>query len=171
MTNIDCAREQDVLDMLAARRWPGRCEPELEAHIRACAICGDLTAAAAALLDEHESAWGEARVPASGVVWWRAQVRAREEAARAAARPIAFVQGVAASCAVWVAISLLRAFPLQAGPNWRGWATGLVGKLPDFSAAAASVPGGLPFLIVVGASLVLAPVVLFIGLREALREE
>jgi hypothetical protein len=43
---------------------------------------GDLTAAAAALLNEHESAWGEARVPASGVVWWRAQVRAREEAAR-----------------------------------------------------------------------------------------
>lgn len=171
MTNIDCAREQDVLDMLAARRWPDRCEPELEAHIRACAICGDLTSAAAALLDEHESAWGEARVPASGVVWWRAQVRAREEAARAAARPIAFVQGVAATCALWVAISLLRAFPPQVGLNWRGWATGIAEKVPDFSAVAASVPGGLPILIAVGVSLVLVPVALFIGLREALREE
>jgi hypothetical protein len=171
MTSIDCPHEQEVLDMLAARRWPDRCEPELEAHIRACAICADLTASAAALLDEHESAWGEARVPPSVVVWWRAQVRAREEAARAAARPIAFVQGVAASCALWVAISLLRAFPPQPGLNWRGWATVFVGKVPDVSAVAASVPGGLPFLIVVGASLVLAPVALFIGLREALREE
>jgi hypothetical protein len=171
MTNIACAREQDVLDMLAAHRWPGRCEPELEEHIRACGICGDLAAAAAALLDEHECAWNEARVPASGVVWWRAQVRAREEAARAAARPIAFVQGVAASCAVWVALSLLRAFPPMAGLKWREWATALAAKVPDFSAVAASVPGGEPFLIVVGASLLLAPVVLFIGLREALREE
>jgi hypothetical protein len=171
MTNIACAREQDVLDVLAARRWPGRCEPELEEHIRVCGICGDLAAAAAALLDEHECAWGEARVPASGVVWWRAQVRAREEAARAAARPIAFVQGVAASCAVWVAFSLLRAFPPRTGLNWRGWVTSLAGIVPDFSAVAASVPGGLSFLIVVGASLFLAPVVLFIGLREALREE
>jgi hypothetical protein len=98
-------------------------------------------------------------------------MRAREEAARAAARPIAFVQGVAASCALWVAISLLRAFPSQAGLNWRDWTTGLAAKVPDFSAVAASVPGGLPFLIVVGASLVLVPVALFIGLREALHEE
>jgi hypothetical protein len=171
MTSIDCAREQDVLDMLAARRWPDRCEPELEAHIRACAVCGDLTNAAAALLDEHESAWAEARIPASGVVWWRAQMRAREEAARAAARPIAFVQGVAASCALWVSVSLLRAFLPQAGLNWREWTTGLADRVPDFSAVAASVPGGLPLLILVGASLAFAPVALFIGLREALREE
>jgi hypothetical protein len=40
MTTIACAREEDVLDMLAARRWPDRCEPELEEHIRACGIAG-----------------------------------------------------------------------------------------------------------------------------------
>jgi hypothetical protein len=171
MTTIACTREQDVLDVLAARRWPDRCEPELEAHIRACAICGDLAAAAAALMNEQESAWGEARVPASGVVWWRAQVRAREEAARAAARPIAFVQGVAASCALWVAVSLLRAFSPQVGLHWRDWMAGVADHAPDVSSLAASLPGGLPFLIVIGASLLLAPLALFIGLREALREE
>jgi hypothetical protein len=168
--NIDCAREQDVLDMLAARRWPGRCEPELEDHVRACAICGDLVTAASALLDEHEGAWSEARVPPSAVVWWRAQVQAREEAARAAARPIAFIQGVAASCAVWVAVSLVRAFPLPA-LAWRGWISGLVIGAPEVSAAAAAIPGGTAFLAVVGTSLLLASIALFLALREALREE
>lgn len=118
------------------------------------------------LLEERERAWSEARVPASGVVWWRAQVRAREEAARAAARPIAFVQGVAASCAVWVAVSLLRAFPLPGGLNWRGWISGLAGSVPNVSAAAAAIPGGVPFLIVIGVSLLLAPIALFVALRE-----
>lgn len=140
---IECAHEEDVLDMLAARRWPGRCDAALEAHIRGCALCGELVTAGAALLDEQELAWSEARVPASAVVWWRAQVRAREEAARAAARPIAFVQGVAAACAVWVAVSLLRAVPLPAPPNWRQWLSGLGGNLPDVSVVASAIPGGL----------------------------
>jgi hypothetical protein len=109
-------------------------------------------------------------VPSSAVVWWRAQVQAREEAARAAARPIAFIQGVAASCAVWVAVSLVRAFPLPA-LAWRGWISGLVSGAPDVSAAAAAIPGGTAFLAVVGTSLLLAPIALFLALREALREE
>lgn len=163
--NIECPREEEVLDMLASHRWPGRCEPELQQHIRECVVCGDLVTAASALLDEHDSAWSEARVPASAVVWWRAQVRAREEAARAAARPIAFVQGVAASCAVWVAVSLLRAFPLP-DLNWQRSISALAGSVPDVSAAAATIPGGVPFLIVIAASLLLAPIALFVVLRE-----
>jgi hypothetical protein len=169
--NIDCAREQDVLDMLAARRWPGRCEAELSDHIRECAICGDLVAAAAALLDEHECAWSEARVPPSTVVWWRAQVRAREEAARAAGRPIAFVQGVAASCAVWVAVSLVRNLPLPAFPQWWGWIGRLSDRAPDISNFADAMPGGSSFLILAGASLLLLPLAVFLVLREGLRED
>ena len=160
-----CAREQDVLDTLAAHRWPARCEPELGAHVQACGICADLVVTASALLDEHDQAWSEARVPSSALVWWRAQVRGREEAARAAARPIAFVQGIAASCAVWIAVSLIRAYP-PAVPDWHAAMTGLVKSLPDVALLAAAVPGGVPFLILAGASLLLSPLVLFFALRE-----
>src|SRR3954468_14985839 len=99
MAPVECPREQDVLDAVAANRWPGRCDADLEAHILACAVCSDLAIAGAALRAEHDQAWSEARIPTSSAVWWRAQVRAREEAARAAARPIAFVQGIAVACA------------------------------------------------------------------------
>jgi hypothetical protein len=46
--------------------------------------------------DAWASTRGEVRLPGSGLVWWRAQMRARQEAADAAARPIAIVQTVAA---------------------------------------------------------------------------
>ena len=163
--NAECAREPDVLDMLAANRWPSKCEPDLKEHVETCAACAGLLVVASALLDEHESAWAEARVPPPALVWWRAQVRGREEAARAAARPIAFVQGVAASCAVWMAISLVRAFPPPV-PDWHAWFATALNALPDVAAVAAAVPGGVPFLVVAVASLLLSSWLLFFALRE-----
>jgi hypothetical protein len=163
--STECAREQDVLDTLAANRWPDRCEPDLAAHVRTCEICSDLALAAAALLNEHDRAWSEARVPSAAVMWWRAQLRAREEAARAAARPIGFVQGVAASCAVWIAVSVIRAFP-PAALDWRPWLARLVNGVADLGALAGAIPGGASLLIVAALSLLLWPLALFLALRE-----
>ena len=167
----ECAREEDVLDMLAAQRWPGRCDPELMAHIGACTVCNDLLTAASALREDQDEVWRHARVPPSSLVWWRAQARARDEAARAAVRPIAFVQGVSAASAVWLALSLVRAFPIRFRIDWHGWVAILRAGVPDLSTAAHSVPGGPSLLIAVAASLLLAPVVLFFIVREVLREE
>ncbi len=123
---FECPYEQDVLDALAAQRWPARCDDELRAHVAACTLCADLIEVSTALLDEQESAWRDARVPPSSVVWWRAQIRAREEAARSAARPVAFMQGVAASLGLWIGILVLRAVPWPAMPDWRGWLADLM---------------------------------------------
>ena len=104
-------------------------------------------------------------MPPSGIVWWTAQVRAREEAARAAARPIAFVQGVAASCAVWLAVAILRALPMPAAPDWRSWvaiiSTAAPISLPDASILASVPFGGMLALLLLGAWLVLAPVAIY----------
>jgi predicted anti-sigma-YlaC factor YlaD len=103
----ECRREQDVLDAMAAGRWPDRCDAELSAHVASCAICGDVVAVARAFRDEHEAAWRNARVPPSGRVWWRAEMRARQEAARKAAQPITFVQGIAGACAAGIVAALI----------------------------------------------------------------
>jgi hypothetical protein len=168
---FECPHEQDVLDALAAKRWPARCDEELRAHVAACTLCTDLIEVSSALLDEQESAWHEARVPPSSVVWWRAQIRAREEAARSAARPVAFMQGVAASLALWIAVVVLRALPWPEMPDWRGWVTGLVPSVsvPDFSTLAAAVPGGwvlLALVLVLGTWLVLAPVAIYFAATD-----
>lgn len=143
---IDCGREQDVLDAVASRRWPDRAGDELRAHVAACAICADLAEVAQALQEEHARVWRDARVPAPGLVWWRAEMRARQEAARTAARPILLAQAVAAACAAGLALALLSlTAPWLRDVDW------LV-----------VLQRGLPLAVIVAAWLVVAPVALYL---------
>ena len=165
---IECEREPDVLDALAAQRWPARCDVELRAHVSACPICLDLVQVASALLEDHDITYHDARLPPSGIVWWRAQLRAREEDVRAAARPIAFIQGIAVSAGVWLLVTLLRALPASTIAAWKQWAIGLAPRVsvpvPDLARAAAAVPAGV--LLVVGVVLLLAPLAIYFAVAE-----
>ncbi len=169
--DVDCGREEEIFDVVATGRWPGRCEPELAAHLERCDTCRDLVAVITALSSGHEAAWTEARVPPSAMVWWRAQAKAREEAVRSAARPIAFTQGVAAAGAVWISVSLLRMAPGQVSLGWLPARAYLAAALTHIPAALSSVPGGTAFAALVGGSLVLAPIALLLVARAVLREE
>lgn len=164
----ECDREQDVLDAMAGGRWPGQCDEDLRAHVNACGTCRDLADVATALLSDQETACSEARVPPAGVVWWRAQLRAREDAARAAGRPVAFIQGVAASVAVWLLIALYRALPVEYVAEWRAWLTEFVPNatltMSDVSRVAAAVP--LVVLLTVGVWLVLAPIAIYFAVVD-----
>lgn len=91
------------------------------------AIVADAIAAEAAL------ARREAAPPSSAIVWWRAQMRARQEAAKAADRPITIVHALAIACFCGLALSL--AGTLIAGV--RGSASWLSGVYASFSALAA----------------------------------
>lgn len=165
---IECEREQDVLDALTAQRWPGRCDAELRSHVHQCAICTDLVTIAAALLDDREAVHRDARIPPSGVVWWRAQLRARDEDARAAARPIAFVQGAAASAAVWLIVALVRSLPAESLGALKTWVAGLIPHLavplPNIAQLGAVIP--LALLVAAGAALLLAPVAFYLAVDE-----
>jgi hypothetical protein len=96
MTIIECPRESDVLDAIDSKRWPHRVDRELVDHVASCDICSDVLAVAAAMREDHDATWQEASLPSSGQVWWRAEMRVRQEAIRAASRPITFAYGVAA---------------------------------------------------------------------------
>ena len=169
----DCPFESDVIDALASRRWPAKAEESLRAHVATCSSCADLAEVAGALLHEEEAAYGAARVPAAASVWHRAQLRAREEAVRAAARPIGFVQGLAFSGAIAVAIAAV----VWAGPI-------LFSQLPEWSAVsnAMRLPSvTLPTLdietpalfsstmvqLAIGITAVLAPLGLYFALRDS----
>ena len=65
-----------------------------------CPVCAELAAIAKIVRDDFEHATRQARVPTAEIVWWRAQMRAREDAARAAARPILFTQALAVAAAI-----------------------------------------------------------------------
>jgi hypothetical protein len=82
---VECGREADVLEAVAFGRWPDHA-PELVTHVATCAVCADLADVARALHDDRETACREAPVAAAGIVWWRATIRARADAARTVSR-------------------------------------------------------------------------------------
>jgi hypothetical protein len=101
-----CDRERDVLDAIAAHRWPDRLDAELSAHVRECACCSDLGTVAQTISEDYESALAQVRLPSPGLVWWRAEIRVRQESRRAASRPITIVQAIAALCGAVLALIL-----------------------------------------------------------------
>jgi hypothetical protein len=180
---IECQREQDVIEAVAAGRWPGRVGAELAAHVAACAVCRDVALVAAVISAEQDAAWQDARVPSSAHVWWRAQMRARREAARAAARPITLIQGVAAGSAAGLAVAAFgyaSNAALIAGMTgwWSRWSepaglapetAGALQSVRDAAAGLATAAASLPHAELVAATglvLLLMPAALYFVLSE-----
>jgi hypothetical protein len=90
-----CERETELLEALTSGRWPDACGEELPRHVATCAVCSDIVLVARALGQENAQARVEMTLPAAGLVWWKAQMRARREAAERATQPIAIVEGLA----------------------------------------------------------------------------
>jgi predicted anti-sigma-YlaC factor YlaD len=97
---IDCAFETEVIEAARAGRWSGQRGAELQAHLDACRSCREAAEVSALLAAEWDTARAEAQPPSADLVWWRAQRRARLEAARAAEAPVRAAQLVAAVGAV-----------------------------------------------------------------------
>ena len=79
-----------------------------------CPECGPLLALAEQIRREFEHTQEHARVPTPEIVWWRAQMRAREEAARTAARPIVFTQALAVAALIGLLVSVVGRLTLPA---------------------------------------------------------
>jgi hypothetical protein len=59
-----------------------------------------------AIAAEASSARREAAPPSSAIVWWRAQMRVRREAAKAVERPLTIVHAVAIACGLGLLLSI-----------------------------------------------------------------
>lgn len=166
MRGCRCAREEAVLTAALDRR-PEDVPAELVAHLEACGSCRELHTLVSVLQDDRAVALAEARVPSAGQAWWRAELRARQEAAVMAARPITVATGIAAASLIGVLVSLTGALAW-----WlQDWAsTGVVvGAVSD---ALTAGPWGAPTRVGVslwlcgGALLLATPVVVYVALTE-----
>jgi hypothetical protein len=161
---IECPHEADVLDALASARWPERVETGLTQHVASCSICQDVVSVASVMQEDHEAArheWNDANVPSSGQMWWRAEMRARQDAIREATRPVTVAQAVAAGLAVSVA----------GVAGWLAWPTvqGFFAALVPGSTSQASVfssPLFLPVAVAMLGIIVIAPVALYFVLTD-----
>jgi hypothetical protein len=165
---FDCPHESDVLTAVYTRRWPDRADEALRAHVATCEICRDLAAVSSAFEEECDDARGRVPVPDSRLVWWRAQLRARQDAARTVVRPITVAQAVALAVTVGVLGAVFGATApwfqnglRAAGALFSSW------TLPAVpSSVMATLTGQWTLLVGATLALVLAPIAVYLAVRD-----
>ncbi len=110
MKRFECDLEAEVLTAVVQSTWPHGANQDLLLHARSCEICSEVAAVAVSLAAVRQVD-RSVQIPGSGLVWWRAQLRLRREAAAAAERPMIAVQWIAFVCVAtllvsWIASSL-----------------------------------------------------------------
>jgi hypothetical protein len=174
----ECPREAELLEALQASAWPDCCPQVLRDHVAACASCAELAAIVLPLLDEHHAAVSSASVPPSGAVWWRAQMRARQEAARRAARPISIAQAIGVACAVGLLAGGLTLLAPSLGEvasaagdiEWLTWTASFIPSSAPWSLDSMTLkslaPATMAVLLALTAVLLLAPVAIYLAGAE-----
>jgi hypothetical protein len=168
MRRLECPHESDVLSAVYTNRWPNRVSDELRDHVFDCRLCADIVAVASAFEEETDLARAQAPVPDAAIVWWRAQLRARQAAAKEAVRPITVAQAIGFAAAVGVAGAIFGATAtwFQATLRWMWGGLSGVATLPSLPAwPSLSLPDGLAALVATSGTL-LGSVVLFVALAS-----
>jgi hypothetical protein len=117
-----CEKEQALTETLQRGQWPEACDPALHMHVENCAVCSEVVQVAQALREEHTSLCADMKLPDAGLVWWKAQLRARREAAELATRPIALAERFALACG----LASLLAFLVWKWTGFHAWLDRLV---------------------------------------------
>ncbi|HLW78691.1 MAG TPA: hypothetical protein VKU44_03740 [Terriglobia bacterium] len=159
-----CEREPEVIEAVRSGRWPDAAGDSLRRHVQDCTVCADAALVAGYLAQESASAVTQPALPHPGLVWWRAQIMARRDAAERAAQPIALAQRAALAVSLAVAlVAALLGWPRLHGALARGLAASRAADL------IASLTRGAPSTVLVmglAACLMLAAFVLYIVWAE-----
>ncbi|MDR3737430.1 MAG: hypothetical protein P4L40_00280 [Terracidiphilus sp.] len=110
---MGCAREKEVTQLLELGQWPQASPEELRKHAAGCRVCGERVLVTESLRAARATAMAEAQLPSAGALWWRAQLRRRNEALARVTRPMLgaqiFALAVAALLMVGAAVWAVEA--------------------------------------------------------------
>jgi len=89
-----------------------------------------------AIAHEAAVAGSEAQPPSSAIVWWRAQMRARQEATQLAEKPITIVHALAIAAGVGLLLSVVGYAVAGVKGSW-GWLANLAQSVAEAAASPA----------------------------------
>jgi hypothetical protein len=165
MNATECVREREIVRCLLSRTFDGLSD-DLRAHAEACDVCRDVMCLVEALRDERDNTLADVRLPAAGQVWWRSALRAHAEAARAARRPMVWLQGVAGACVVGILAAILTL-------TWPSIYDGAVALAalpaafdPDVAPLVDALRSVIRVAVAVVACLVLTPIAVYLALSD-----
>lgn len=140
MTRLICSYEKEVAEIVRRGHWPQACDAELRAHVAACRPCGDLVQ----LMLAFQAAKAQTlppRLQSAGALWWRAQLRRRNEAIARIGRPILGAQIFALAIALVMGMGGI-AWAVRKGFSPAAW----IVELPHALHLDALLPGSFPTL-------------------------
>lgn len=94
MNLFSCSSEKELEATLRQGRWPHACDPDLRAHVDDCRDCQELVLVTQTLQKAKSNAEQLARLGSPGLLWWRAQLRRRNEAIQSIAEPLALAEKI-----------------------------------------------------------------------------
>ena len=164
----ECVRSADVLAAMTAAPVPVLSNEELRQHADACESCREMVTVVGALRAERDRLRRSTTVPSAGLVWWRAQLRQRQQAALRATAPVTAVHAAAIVAAVVLAVVRATSVaPFVGMPSLSGW----IPQVPSWVEAPPTLTTDFPMLrygLMLGATawLILGPVALYFALRR-----
>jgi hypothetical protein len=168
MKRMTCPREDEIVRSIAAGRWPDGCDDELRAHAGACSLCADLVEVAAAITEDANTSTRDIDLPPAGIVFWRIQRRAREEAARTAVRTVALVQAATVAATALAILAVLGGISLFR-QDWRASFMHVTSAIHTdaiqiFTSLVAQ--WNIPLLLAIATCLLLAPIAVYYAVTE-----
>ncbi|HUB52348.1 MAG TPA: hypothetical protein VL986_09390 [Terracidiphilus sp.] len=153
---ISCPCEKEIRELVERGQWPQASPPELRNHAANCRTCADLVLVAGAFQRARTVTVAAAKPPSPGAIWWRAQLRSRQQAFERIQRPLIGAQ-VFSLAAVLLAIAGFIAFQARHGLAWLDWAgkASQSAALHTGSLSSANTSGsasGLLFFVIVAAA-------------------
>lgn len=115
-----CPHEAEAKAVLRRGHWPNACEPELRKHVESCDRCSSQLLVLHAFQSARAEAVQVAPINHPGLLWWRAQLRRRNDALQRVGKPIATAQIFALCISVLTAAALLGSL-LRKGVDWSSW--------------------------------------------------
>jgi hypothetical protein len=168
MMTRECARSGDVAAAVVAGEFSCGGESDVRQHVAGCDSCRDLVLVMSALREARARACRDAPLPSAGLVWWRAQLRDRQQAARQAVAPVAAVHAAALLAVILLAVVLVATVARSAGTVS---VTDYLPTMPSLGEGGQLVTDPSPLLwygLALGATawLILGPVALYFALRR-----
>lgn len=120
-----CAFEKDVMAAVQSGQWPNACDLALQAHLASCRHCAEMVALSSTLQTIRSETVGRAKLATPGLLFWKAQLRRRNEAMERITRPVLAAEIVGVGVAV-VALVLILMKWIDAKGNPAQGATGAV---------------------------------------------
>lgn len=141
-----------------------------EGFVEGCTSCMELAAIERAFAEDRDALIQQAHVPSSAIVWWRAQMQSRRDAARVATEPITFVQGLAIACFLGVLVAAIGFFSpvFSRAAAWLRGASLLDASLPTIALPIELLASPIVIAAVaaIGISLIILPVALYFTFNE-----